>query len=278
MATIRCKGCGALYNYDKEGCCPKCGAYNRPPARERVNADGTVRHMDDASFARHGGGSGKVCFEEKECYERKECHEQDARQYRTVRSQSGGQGAAPSFAAAQSQRRQAQGAARRVPLIGVSVVVLVVLSMAFNLVNSIRSGWDEWSGDGDEGNTSYAEWMGEWDVDGVMGEEIPLSDGTTLCVSQIRWDEDAGEYLVKLERTYPADMTEEACQEADEALDVTGLYCADGNSYYVFPWHSVTDGEYAFRTEEYTLLPDHMIVRYEPPMAEAQTVYIAVYM
>jgi DNA-directed RNA polymerase subunit M/transcription elongation factor TFIIS len=79
MATIRCKGCGALYNYDKEGCCPKCGAYNRPPKRERVNADGTVQHMTDAAYEQRNHAQGKVCFEEKECHEKKVCYEDQAR-------------------------------------------------------------------------------------------------------------------------------------------------------------------------------------------------------
>ena len=40
MASIRCKACGCTYDYNKEGMCPKCGAYNRPPHRERVDPDG----------------------------------------------------------------------------------------------------------------------------------------------------------------------------------------------------------------------------------------------
>ena len=27
MASIRCRACGSVYDYDKEGFCPKCGAY-----------------------------------------------------------------------------------------------------------------------------------------------------------------------------------------------------------------------------------------------------------
>ena len=76
---IRCKACGARYSYEKEGCCPGCGAYNRPPKRERVNPDGTVQHMTDAEYARRSKATGKVCFEEKECYEEKVCYEDQAR-------------------------------------------------------------------------------------------------------------------------------------------------------------------------------------------------------
>lgn len=30
MPNIRCKTCGRTYSYEKQGMCPKCGAYNRP--------------------------------------------------------------------------------------------------------------------------------------------------------------------------------------------------------------------------------------------------------
>ena len=59
MASIRCKACGKTYDYRKEGFCPKCGAYNRPPRQEWVDAEGTV----------HYAGQEKECHEEKVCYE-----------------------------------------------------------------------------------------------------------------------------------------------------------------------------------------------------------------
>jgi len=76
MATIHCKACGASYRYEKEGCCPNCGAYNRPPKRDRVTAEGIVQHMTEATFEKRQHAPSKVCFEEKECYEKKECHEE----------------------------------------------------------------------------------------------------------------------------------------------------------------------------------------------------------
>ena len=65
MATLRCKSCGRVYSYEKNGTCPKCGAYNRPPRKEIVEADGTIHY---------------VTTEQKVCYEEKECHEEDVRQ------------------------------------------------------------------------------------------------------------------------------------------------------------------------------------------------------
>lgn len=51
MATVHCKACGKSYSYEENGCCPSCGAYNRPPRRETVEADGTVHHLDDRAGA-----------------------------------------------------------------------------------------------------------------------------------------------------------------------------------------------------------------------------------
>ena len=74
MARVKCKACGERYDYHEHGCCPGCGAYNRPPQRNRVGADGVVHHMSDADFMdntakRRNSQSGKVCFEREECHE-----------------------------------------------------------------------------------------------------------------------------------------------------------------------------------------------------------------
>ena len=49
--------------------CPKCGAYNRPPRRERVDPDGSIHYLEprDAAVPPHRGK--KVCYEQKTCYE-----------------------------------------------------------------------------------------------------------------------------------------------------------------------------------------------------------------
>lgn len=69
MASIRCKACGCTYDYNKEGMCPKCGAYNRPPRRERVDPDGSIHYLEprDDAVPPHRGK--KVCYEQKTCYE-----------------------------------------------------------------------------------------------------------------------------------------------------------------------------------------------------------------
>ena len=74
MARVKCKACGARYDYHEHGCCPECGAYNRPPQRNRVGADGVVYRMSDSDFLdntakRRNSQSGKVCFEKDSCFE-----------------------------------------------------------------------------------------------------------------------------------------------------------------------------------------------------------------
>ena len=74
MVMVKCKACGKRYDNKQHGCCPECGAYNRPPRRNRVGTDGVVYHMSDNEFldnSRHRRRSQgeKVCFEQDVCYE-----------------------------------------------------------------------------------------------------------------------------------------------------------------------------------------------------------------
>lgn len=78
MASVHCKACGKTYNYEENGCCPSCGAYNRPPQRERVDADGTVHHLSGRDRRPVPNGD-KVCYEKKECHEKKVCFEDESR-------------------------------------------------------------------------------------------------------------------------------------------------------------------------------------------------------
>lgn len=73
MLDVKCKACGKRYNYHECGCCPSCGAYNRPPRREQVTAEGDVYHVTDSDYRdkdkRTETQGHKVCFEKKVCYE-----------------------------------------------------------------------------------------------------------------------------------------------------------------------------------------------------------------
>ena len=53
MRKIRCYECGKGYDYDEEGFCPRCGAFNQPPAMSRVDADGAVVRVDGINEQNH---------------------------------------------------------------------------------------------------------------------------------------------------------------------------------------------------------------------------------
>ncbi len=66
MRHIRCASCGKRYDYDIEGCCPACGAYNRPPRRREIEADGllhTVREKAGTEPWDVRSAGEKVCYE-----------------------------------------------------------------------------------------------------------------------------------------------------------------------------------------------------------------------
>ena len=118
MATVHCKACGKSYNYEKNGCCPECGAYNRPPRREQVYADGTVHHLDGSSRRPVPNGD-KVCYERKENHQKKVCFEDQARQVR-------------------EKLNSLSGPARQVSLVGVLVAGLIILSLVSSIVSSCQ--------------------------------------------------------------------------------------------------------------------------------------------
>ena len=42
MQQVQCYECGRRYDYDEDGFCPRCGAFNQPPRESRISADGTI--------------------------------------------------------------------------------------------------------------------------------------------------------------------------------------------------------------------------------------------
>ncbi len=268
MATIRCKGCGAFYRYEKEGCCPRCGAYNRPPVREKVDADGTVRHMTDDSFARHGGGSDKVCFETKEC------HEEQARQYRAPKTASAQSGewktAAPAQTAPSGGKKQA-----KQPSLGTVILVVMVVIIATS-VSQMLGDSDESQTDEPEQETEYAEELpySQWqasdcEIQTAMGQRILLENGATLAVTGVEWDPQQSAYIVLTERTYLDGMTEENRAAARDRVYPEGLYCQREDSFFVLECIAEEESGYVFFTDDPLLLPGHIVFYYESPEGDA---------
>lgn len=53
MRSVRCYDCGRSYNYDEDGFCPRCGAFNQPQRSLRIGADGSVVRVDGLNEATH---------------------------------------------------------------------------------------------------------------------------------------------------------------------------------------------------------------------------------
>ena len=53
MQQVQCYECGRRYDYDEDGFCPRCGAFNQPPRESRVSADGTVIRLDGLNEESH---------------------------------------------------------------------------------------------------------------------------------------------------------------------------------------------------------------------------------
>lgn len=138
MSTVRCKACQKVYNYERNGCCPACGAYNRPPRREEVEADGTVRHLDGrgSDTGRVPPHRGKICFEKKECHEEKTCYEGQARR-RTAANplrevEKGWE---------QLRARRRRGRPVLLLVVAAALIVLVAVRSCAGLLNHQTAGW-----------------------------------------------------------------------------------------------------------------------------------------
>lgn len=219
MATIHCKACGAVYRYEKEGCCPRCGAYNRPPKRERVNADGTVQHMTDAAYEKRQHAQGRVCFEEKECYE-------DQTRI-SGKKQNGAHGSTADFF---DRVRTTTGAKLAGKNSGKKTVGWRVILIILALLGAFGGRLIEGRLDGGETpavepESEFIEEPADVDLswtDAAMGEELTLSDGAILTVRAVGADDD--NISVYLETEF-ADSDHDLCAT---------LVCLDGEGEEVY--------------------------------------------
>lgn len=201
MPTIRCAACGKHYDYRQEGCCPRCGAYNRPPRREWVEADGSVHH---------GTPSEKVCYEKKVCFEE---------QTRKPRKKTSAPRAA-STTPKPSRIRYSKGNPRN------NSLAFVIIAIVFLLIFVLAKGgllhktiWDhefreatDWSDiDWDDSNRSDTDWD---------------SESTTPAVHYRNIDADCGDMI---------DISE------DLTLQFLGYTAGDNGQVYVLYWASDND-------------------------------------
>lgn len=206
MPNIRCAACGKHYDYHREGCCPRCGAYNRPPRREWVEADGSVHH---------GTPSKKVCYEKKVCFE------EQARKPRKKPSAPQAATAAPK----PSQIRYSRGKARN------NSLAFVIIAIVFLLIFALAKGgllnktiWDhEFREDNDWSDNDWDD--SDWpDIDWDDSDWDPKS--TTPAVHYRDIDADCGDII---------DISD------DLALQILGYVSGDNGQVYVLYWASDSD-------------------------------------
>ena len=53
MRKVRCYDCGKSYDYDEDGFCPSCRAFNPPRQDLRIGADGSVVRVDGLNEINH---------------------------------------------------------------------------------------------------------------------------------------------------------------------------------------------------------------------------------
>ena len=177
MANVHCQSCGRTYDYEKYGCCPNCGAYNRRPRREWVDVDGTVHHGARKQE--------KVCYEKKTCHEEKVCFEEQTRKPRKKPSAPQAASAAPK----PSQIRYSKGSPRNNSLAFVIIVIVFLLIFALAKGGLLhKTIWDhefrednDWSDiDWDSESTTPA--VHYRDIDADCGDIIDISDDLALQI------------------------------------------------------------------------------------------------
>lgn len=72
MRMVKCYECSRRYNYDEDGFCPKCGAFNQPPPIARIGADGSIVRVDGINEQGHTGS-----------FVHKEYHQEERQRRRT---------------------------------------------------------------------------------------------------------------------------------------------------------------------------------------------------
>ncbi|MCI2056742.1 MAG: hydrogenase maturation nickel metallochaperone HypA [Oscillibacter sp.] len=66
MRMVRCEDCGRRYDYEEDGFCPRCGAFNQPSRSASINANGEVVRVDGLSEAGHADSFVHQEFHEEE--------------------------------------------------------------------------------------------------------------------------------------------------------------------------------------------------------------------
>lgn len=127
MRRVQCHECGKRYDYDQDGFCPNCGAFNQPQRASRISADGSVVREDGLNEQNHAGS-----------FVHRELHAEDQQRRRTGLEKAGQriqQAASDTLRAPlASQNRQQRRQASKNPL---GIIVWIIFAIiAVNILGS----------------------------------------------------------------------------------------------------------------------------------------------
>ncbi len=118
VRRVRCYECGRSYDYDEDGFCPRCGAFNLPGNSASIGADGSVVRHEGIRARNHEGS-----------FLHEEYHEENRERRGTRLSQGVKRGA---------RGMVTKSAAKSSPVMAVKIVFGAVLGiMAFNLLANL---------------------------------------------------------------------------------------------------------------------------------------------
>jgi len=120
MRNVKCYECRKRYNYDEDGFCPNCGAFNQPLSPKRIAADGSVIWIEGLNSQNHEGSFLHKEFHEENRKRKGTALEQKPRSPKPVTSR------APAPIKMRPQQ-QKQGKASVIFVIIVAIIVLNLL-------------------------------------------------------------------------------------------------------------------------------------------------------
>lgn len=125
MHRIRCYECGKAYDYDEDGFCPRCGAFNQPLKSSAIGADGSVIRADGLNERNH-----------KSSFVHEEFHEENRERKGTALSKGVKRAA---YTAVRPMRQPAREEQRKKsPKSPLSVIVWIIFAViALNILSSI---------------------------------------------------------------------------------------------------------------------------------------------
>lgn len=133
MRKVRCYDCGKSYDYDEDGFCPSCGAFNPPRQDLRIGADGSVVRVDGLNEINHVNS-----FVHQELHEEKRERRRVGLDKSVQRTQRTASRAATTKQAPVILQSRNDGRARKQTSNPFSVVVwIIILIVIFNLLSRI---------------------------------------------------------------------------------------------------------------------------------------------